>query len=81
LVPPHQRQKEIAYGLGICANEFKVARYIRNANPGGWEIPEIIVSYPIDDEPTFAEVVMDFKQWLRRSIQDLRREILPAINA
>jgi serine/threonine protein kinase len=79
-IPPHQRVKEIAYGFGILLNEFKIARFVRNANPGKWEVPEIVATYPIDDEPSFSEVILDFKQWLRNSIQQLRREVIPLIN-
>jgi hypothetical protein len=79
LIPPHQGQKEIAYGLGIHEGEFLVARYLRHSNPGKWQVPQIVARYPIDDEPDFAEVLLDFKQWLRRSMQELRREIVPAI--
>jgi hypothetical protein len=78
-VPPHDRIREITYGMGLSGSEIHIYRYLRNVNPGGWQSPEFLVSYPVDEELSFAEVAHDFKEWLRRSMQELRDEIVPPV--
>jgi serine/threonine protein kinase len=78
-VPPHDRIREITYGMGLSGSEIHIYRYLRDVNPGGWQSPEFLVSYPVDEELSFAEVAHDFKEWLRRSMQELRDEIVPPV--
>lgn len=76
-VPPHDRIREVTYGLGVSGNELQVFRYLRNANPGEWQSPEFLVAYPIDRTPDFGGIVRDFKRWLHSSMTALRAEIVP----
>jgi serine/threonine protein kinase len=73
----HSALREIMYALGVDGSELRVLRYYRNANPGKLEQPDVIATLPVNESLDFDFVVVDFAQWLGRSIVSLRKEILP----